>query len=425
MALEVFISGANNDAMAVPGPAYSQYSMSFPSGSGFDLYSVSAKMALATGVPGTVYCDIYAADGDHFPTGGSLGTASINSSTFETFPSISSLLFTFSPVVTLTAATQYCFVFDTSSGSYNAHYIYLYMTLAGSYASGQVAAYDGSWHDGGAADIGASIRSATAAPTKATNPSPADDATDEDFSGLQLSWDDGGGSDTYNVYIGETGDLTAVSTAQVGTTYTTTMAELETIFGTDPIEQKIYWRVDATNAYGTTTGDEWDFDSRPAKASVPSPTNTATGTVLGLTTTWTGSDIADTFDTYANIGAGLAIQSDGLESATWTPTPTIFDYITEYTWRVDSTNAFGTTTGDEWTFTTLRFDPPSQTHFYSTTGQYYQLLVQDDGTYGDPPGTGVENTDYVFLAAGYEYNAVATTRRLVAAAENRIWFEGI
>lgn len=261
-------------------------------------------------------------------------------------------------------------------------------------------------------------------PIKATNPSPADDATDEDFSGLQLSWDDGGDSDTYNVYVGETGDLTAVSAAQAGTTYTTTMAELETIFGTDPIEQKIYWRIDSTNDDGTTTGDEWDFDPRPAKASVPSPTNTATGTVLGLTATWTGSGIADTFDTYANVGTGLVIQSAGLESATWTPAPTIFDYITEYTWRVDSTNAFGTTTGDEWMFTTLRFDPPSIIYI-TPEGDHYQLLIQDDGTYGDPPGTGVENTDYVFLAAGYEFNAVATTRRLVAVAESKVWYEAL
>lgn len=258
-----------------------------------------------------------------------------------------------------------------------------------------------------------------------TDPTPANNDTDVDFSGFQLSWEYVGGEDTFDVYVGETGNLILVSEGQEEKTYTTIIAELETIFGISPIDQKIYWRVDVVIGGDATEGTEWNFDPRPAKASSPSPSNTATGTVLGLTTTWTGSDIADTFDTLADVGAGLVSQSTGLESATWTPSPTIFDYVTEYTWRVDSTNVFGTTTGDEWSFTTIRLDPPSKTYFYATTGQYYYLLIQSDGSYGDPPGVGVENTDYVYLALGYEANFVSTTRKLVAAAENRIWYEDI
>ena len=93
--------------------------------------------------------------------------------------------------------------------------------------------------------------------------------------------------------------------------------------------------------------------------------------------------------------------------------------------RIDSTNDAGTVTGDEWSFTTIRLDPPGQTYFYPTTGQYYRLLVQADGSYGDVPGVGVENTDYVYLAAGYEANFIRTNRKLVAAAENRLWVEDI
>ena len=260
-------------------------------------------------------------------------------------------------------------------------------------------------------------------PTKTESPTPTDSDTGVDFSGLQLSWDDGGGADTFNVYIGETGSLTRVSLLQAGTTYTTTMAELESIFGTSPIDQKIYWRVDATNVTATTEGDEWNFDARPAKATVPSPTNTATGTVLGLTTTWTGGATATTYNMLVDVGDGLESQETALEDATWTPAPTIFDYITEYTWRVDSINSFGTTTGDEWTFTTLRFTPPGVTYWYSTTNVYYRLLVQDDDTYGDHPPIGVADTDYVVVT--YEPNFIRTNRVLVAVAENRFWYEDI
>ncbi|KKL18933.1 hypothetical protein LCGC14_2470590, partial [marine sediment metagenome] len=41
------------------------------------------------------------------------------------------------------------------------------------------------------------------------------------------------------------------------------------------------------------------------------------------------------------------------------------------------------------------------------------MLVQADGSLGDPPGTGVENTDFVYLAAEYEANFISTTRKLV------------
>ena len=403
----------------------------FTASENYELDQISVLLNRNGYVPGNVRCSIYATLTNE-PTGAALDTAEVVASTLLVTPSKSYIVFNMTGGVNLVSGTSYAIVINalsanpTATGFTNVFYSNTAIT------GGLIFSNDGesSWDTTYFATLDCNFRTykPDAAPTKATNPSPADDATDEDFSGLELSWDDGGGSDTYNVYIGKTGTLTTpVSSAQVGTTYTTTMAELAVLFdvGDDPIEQKIYWRIDSTNDVDTTTGDEWNFDPRPKKASVPSPATTATGIVLGLTATWTGSDIADTFDTYANIGAGLVVQSAGLESATWTPTPTIFSYITEYTWRVDSTNAFGTTTGDEWTFTTLRFDPPSQTHYYPTTGQYYYLLVQSDAPLGDVPGVGVENTDYVFLAAGYEYNPMATMRRLVAAAENRIWYESI
>lgn len=73
----------------------------------------------------------------------------------------------------------------------------------------------------------------------------------------------------------------------------------------------------------------------------------------------------------------------------------------------------------------IRLDPPTVTYFYSTTGQYYYLLVQSDGTYGDPPGVGTENIDYVYLAAGYGPNFIKTTRKLVAVAKNTFYYEDI
>ncbi len=334
MGIEVSITGSGNTAVAVPGPAYTQYSQSFPSGSGFNLSSISLKLALGDGAPGSVECNIYAADGNGFPISLTKGTATVSAATLNTYPSWSFKVFTFNPVVTLLASTQYCFVISTSSGAWDVNYIYIGTNGSDTYANGVMGRYDGSWSDANNT-YPATIRSPDAPgspPTKAENPSPTDANASVTLDQATITWDDGGGADTFNVYYGtDSGSLPLVSSAQAGTTFT----------------------------------------------------------VTGIT--------------------------DGAPYA----------YLSVRYWRIDSTNGDGTTEGDEWSFTTIRLDPPTQTYFYAATGQYYQLLVQPDGSYGDPPGVGVENTDYVYLAAGYEANFISTNRKLVAAAENRIWMEDI
>lgn len=117
-------------------------------------------------------------------------------------------------------------------------------------------------------------------PSKPTTPTPANNATEVDFSGFTLSWVDGGGADTYDVYIGPSGSLVKVSSSQAGTSYVTNIAEV-------PYNQVIYWRIDAINEVGTTEGDTWNFDARPGKPTNPTPTNTGTGIKLSLATlTW-------------------------------------------------------------------------------------------------------------------------------------------
>ncbi len=169
----------------------------------------------------------------------------------------------------------------------------------------------------------------------------------------------------------------------------------------------------------------------PTKASTPAPTNANTSVTLDQAAiTWVDGGGADTYNVYYGTESGsLTLVSSTQAGTSFTVTGITdgapYAYLSTRYWRIDSTNAFGTTTGDEWSFTTLRLTPPTKTYFYPTTGQYYYLLIQSDGTYGDVPGVGVENTDYVFLAAGYEANFVSTNRRLVGAANSKIWYEDI
>lgn len=93
-------------------------------------------------------------------------------------------------------------------------------------------------------------------PEKPINPTPADGDTDVNFTNKTLSWEDGGGADTFDVSIGDTtDDLTKVSSAQAGTSYVLTDSDMDNYWDAGEF---FYWRIDATNDAGTTTGDEWN-----------------------------------------------------------------------------------------------------------------------------------------------------------------------
>ncbi len=195
------------------------------------------------------------------------------------------------------------------------------------------------------------------------------------------------------------------------------------------LAQQVWWRGSSTAAkilevHGTEL-------TAPTKASTPVPTNVNTSVTLDQATLgWVDGGGADTYNVYyGTVSGSLTLVSSAQAGTSFTVTGITngapYSYLSTRYWRIDSTNGAGTTTGDEWSFTTIRFTPISKTYFYSTTGQYYRLLIQSDGTYGDPPGVGVENTDFVYLAAGYEANFVATNRRLVSAANSKIWYEDI
>ena len=174
------------------------------------------------------------------------------------------------------------------------------------------------------------------------------------------------------------------------------------------------------------------LSTRPSKPINPTPENEADDVTLDQATiTWEDGGGAETFDVYygtesgnlskvASAQAGVSFTISGIDNGS------PFDYLIVRYWRIDATNDYGTTTGDEWIFTTIRFDPTSPTYWYNSgtpsTSFYYILLVDEDGNWGTPPPTGVEDTDYVKVS---NPNPVQTTQRLVAAAKNSFWYEDI
>ncbi|KKL18436.1 hypothetical protein LCGC14_2475540 [marine sediment metagenome] len=96
-------------------------------------------------------------------------------------------------------------------------------------------------------------------PEKPINPTPTDAAADVTLDQATITWEDGGRATSYDVYYGDTsGSLTLVSSGQAGLSFT-----VDGITLGSPFDYLItrYWRIDAVNASGTTTGDEWSFVS--------------------------------------------------------------------------------------------------------------------------------------------------------------------
>ncbi len=110
--------------------------------------------------------------------------------------------------------------------------------------------------------------------------------------------------------------------------------------------------------------------------------------------------MAETYDVYFGTPGNL-VQIASNQSELFIIVPAVLDYNTEYNWRVDATNEIGTTTGSTWSFTALLFNPPFPTGVTLDYGE-------------DPPAptgtpTGVNN--------------MATLKRIVAAADNKIFYE--
>ena len=88
-------------------------------------------------------------------------------------------------------------------------------------------------------------------PIKATNPSPINEASNQSIE-VELSWSNGGGATSYKVYFGT--DSTPDETE-----YKDSISSAEYSLSTLNYNTTYYWRIDAVNSGGTTSGDIWHF----------------------------------------------------------------------------------------------------------------------------------------------------------------------
>jgi hypothetical protein len=154
----------------------------------------------------------------------------------------------------------------------------------------------------------------------------------------------------------------------------------------------------------------WAENPLPEKVTYVSPAEDATDLTLHQGSEWNTAAYADSY-TFRIIEDGGVLPTI-IPGLTDLEVVNISDYLhldydTKYWWRVDSVNEYGTTEGDAWWFRTQGFEfvIPS-----------WELLP---GRTLGPLTGGVVGVDFRWLGD----NNMVTTKRLVAAAYNRIWYE--
>ena len=181
------------------------------------------------------------------------------------------------------------------------------------------------------------------APGPATNPVPADTATDIGIDD-DLNWTAGSGTDSHDIYFG-TSATPAIQVNQAGNSFDP---------GTLASSTTYYWRIDEVNSVGTTEGTVWSFTTaaapvQPGAASNPTPvdgaTNVSTNTSLG----WTEGAGTISNDIYFGTSTTPVLQGNQAGNSF---NPGTLASSTTYYWRVDEVNGPLTTTGALWSFTT-------------------------------------------------------------------------
>ncbi len=93
----------------------------------------------------------------------------------------------------------------------------------------------------------------------------------------------------------------------------------------------------------------------PEQASNPNPTNGATSVNINADLSWTAGFGVTSYDVYFGTSSLPAFQ---VNQTTTTFYPGTMAASTVYTWRIDSINDWGTTSGEVWTFSTVMSPPP-------------------------------------------------------------------
>ncbi|MHC4662179.1 MAG: C25 family cysteine peptidase [Planctomycetota bacterium] len=220
-------------------------------------------------------------------------------------------------------------------------------------------------------------------PAKAIAINPANSATSIS-TGAQLQYQAGGAS-SYDVYFGTTNPPSLLQADVTATQIDPGLLGYTSVY---------YWRVDAKNANGTTTGDMWSFTTMDqASANPPEavagviPSDGAIEQTRNVNLDWQDSAGADGY--YVYFGASYPPQYVKTESQSVFD-PGTLQYSTIYYWKLIAYNVYGNSTEVFGQFTTL--DEP-----VSLPDQAYGPSPFDGAT-----GVSITGTIFSWSATGAE-----------------------
>ena len=115
-----------------------------------------------------------------------------------------------------------------------------------------------------------------------------------------------------------------------------------------------YWQIDNVKLDALGLGPPPPPSNPPNPAESPFPPDGETGLGLDANLNWTAGTGATSHDVY--FGTDLPISPQGNQGGTGFD-PGALNYDTTYYWRIDEVNGAGTTTGPQWSFTTVAAPP--------------------------------------------------------------------
>jgi hypothetical protein len=188
-----------------------------------------------------------------------------------------------------------------------------------------------------------------AAPDQVANSAPLASATQVALLPT-FEWSAAARASSYEIFVWESSQEAPVSatasTATPGYTLTSPLTGAVTYS----------WRIDSINTFGRTPGEVWSFTTGfpPSQPVSPSPGNDSTGQQRLLKLfNWNDVETAISYRIFLWPSGGAEPLTPMAETTASEYSPTyLLAANTTYLWRVDTVNAFGTTTGELWSFTT-------------------------------------------------------------------------
>lgn len=244
-------------------------------------------------------------------------------------------------------------------------------------------------------------------------------------SSLTVNWSDNATNETNNVLERSTDgtNFTVIATlgANVTSYYEATLTP-NTLY---------YYRVKATNAAESSVYSEVasittpPIASIPTKAATPTPATGSNAVDLingNLTLKWTGNTNTITYSVYFGTDASnLAKLGDVAYVVAPSYTLTGLSPATTYYWRIDASNAKGTTTGDVWNFRALTPELVGHWPFKEVAGEGQQIV--DNTSYANNGQLDAAFDNASVRVAGKANNAIdfatLTPNKLMVSVPNQ------